>query len=168
MERHVRPILVIMAAGTVAMLIAPALWETLGPGDRERWKERTPPIAALQAAAQAVQTGSVVFIDVREPQEFDEFHIPGAVSIPLYRLHDADLEFVRGADVVVAYCLKDFRGWEGARILLDRGVPNVRVLQGFGTGAWKKDDLPLAGRMTGLSDQQALELMDAKFREAPR
>jgi 3-mercaptopyruvate sulfurtransferase SseA len=41
---------------------------------------------SLDDAKKAYDQGSVVFIDVRSAQEYDQEHIPGAISIPLLDL----------------------------------------------------------------------------------
>jgi rhodanese-related sulfurtransferase len=88
---------------------------------------------------------SVVFVDVREPDEFAEAHIPDALNIQLRELDAADIEKVRGADYVVAYCIKDFRGFEMARSLRDAGVSNAVILNPYGIKGWIADGLPTVG-----------------------
>lgn len=93
-----------------------------------------------------MKTGkSVVFVDVREPDEFAEAHIPGAMNVVLRDLDAADIEKVKGADYVVAYCIKDFRGFEMARSLRDAGVGNAVILNPYGIKGWIADGLPTVG-----------------------
>lgn len=149
-------------------LASPAIVETLRGRDRQEWKAYTPTIGPEEAAQLVAQGREVVFVDVREVGEHEEFHIPGSVHISLPDLHSIDLEQFEGSDVVIAYCLKDFRGWEGCKILVERGVKNVMVLDGFGTRAWRKKGLPLAGQETAKTDEQALHEIREKFgRERP-
>jgi rhodanese-related sulfurtransferase len=93
-----------------------------------------------------MKTGkSVVFVDVRELDEFVEAHIPDALNIQLRELDDANIEKLKGADYVVAYCIKDFRGFEMARSLRDAGVSNAVILNPYGITGWIADGLPTAG-----------------------
>jgi rhodanese-related sulfurtransferase len=141
----------------------PAAVETFRGRDRQEWKAFTPTITPQRAAEMVAQGKKVIFVDVREAQEHEEFRIPGSTHITLPDLHSADPEQFAGADAVIAYCLKDFRGWEGCKILAERGVKNVMILDGYGTGAWKKQGLPLAGQMPGKTDEQALVEIRQKF-----
>ncbi|HET7585247.1 MAG TPA: rhodanese-like domain-containing protein [Gemmatimonadaceae bacterium] len=69
----------------------------------------------------------VLFLDVREPQEWNLFHIPGAVHLPL-----GDVER-RARDVVpsepqrtiVAYCARGNRSAIGADMLREMGYTDV-------------------------------------------
>lgn len=88
---------------------------------------------------------SVVFVDVREPDEFVEAHIPDALNIQLRELDAEDVAAVKNADYVVAYCIKDFRGFEMARSLRDAGVNNAVILNPFGIKGWIADGLPTVG-----------------------
>lgn len=107
-----------------------------------------------------MKTGkSVVFVDVREPDEFAEAHIPNALNIQLRELDADDVAAVKGADYVVAYCIKDFRGFEMARSLRDAGVSNAVILNPYGIKGWITDGLPTVGA-------QAMTETDAKKRLA--
>lgn len=75
------------------------------------------------------------FIDVREPHEFAEAHIPGTRNVPLselgLRLHE-----LRAAERVYLSCLSGRRSAAAARTLAYVGLGNVvNVLGGF--QAWK-------------------------------
>ena len=102
---------------------------------------------------------SVVFVDVREPDEFVEAHIPDSLNIQLRELDADDIAAVKGADYVVAYCIKDFRGFEMARSLRDAGVNNAVILNPYGIKGWIADGLPTVGA-------QAMTAKDAKARLA--
>jgi rhodanese-related sulfurtransferase len=107
---------------------------------------------------------SVVFVDVREPDEFAEAHIPNALNIQLRELDADDIAAVKGADYVVAYCIKDFRGFEMARSLRDAGVGNAVILNPYGIKGWIADGLPTVGAqaMTDAAAKQRLaECMDS-------
>jgi NADPH-dependent 2,4-dienoyl-CoA reductase/sulfur reductase-like enzyme/rhodanese-related sulfurtransferase len=72
------------------------------------------------------------FIDVRGPQEFAHWHIPGATNIPLPELR-ARLDEVRqlAADRPLRlYCLVGFRSYLAYRILRQHGLTDVATLAG--------------------------------------
>ena len=101
------------------------------------------PIDTLLAEMKAGK--SVVFVDVREPDEFFEAHIPGAMNVQLRALDAGDIAAVKDADYVVSYCIKDFRGFEMARSLRDAGVGNAVILNPYGIKGWIGDGLPTVG-----------------------
>jgi len=117
------------------------------------------PELPIEALLTEMKSGkSVVFVDVREPDEFAEAHIPDALNIQLRELDETDIAAVRDADYVVAYCIKDFRGFEMARSLRDAGVSNAVILNPYGIKGWIADGLPTVGAqaMTETAAKQRL------------
>lgn len=114
------------------------------------------PIETLLAEMKAGK--SVAFVDVREPEEFAEAHIPDALNIQLRELGADDLAKLRGVDYVVSYCIKDFRGFEMARTLRDEGIGNAVILNPYGIKGWIADGLPTVGpkAMTPVAARQRL------------
>ncbi|MBX2809171.1 MAG: chromate resistance protein [Cellvibrionaceae bacterium] len=96
---------------------------------------------------------NVVFVDTREPAEFAKAHIPGAINIPMRDLNDSVYEQLKQADRVISYCVKDFRGYEVARQLLDNGVEHSAVMLPHGVSGWQASGLPLTSAT--LSESQA-------------
>jgi len=74
-----------------------------------------------------------ILVDVREPGEFAEGHIPGAVSIPLGQL-DVAAEQLDANRTIVTYCRSGVRGGAAARLLARRGF-DANTLEG-GFSAW--------------------------------
>jgi NADPH-dependent 2,4-dienoyl-CoA reductase/sulfur reductase-like enzyme/rhodanese-related sulfurtransferase len=72
------------------------------------------------------------FIDVRGPQEFAQWHIPGAVNIPLPELRGRIDEVRRAAaeGPVRVYCMVGFRSYLAYRILRQHGLSDVATLAG--------------------------------------
>ncbi len=104
------------------------------------------PEMSITMLLQEMKAGKTVrFVDVREPEEFVEAHVPGALNIQLRVLDENALAQVRGADYVVAYCIKDFRGFEMARSLRDAGVLNAVILNPYGIKGWIAEGLPTTG-----------------------
>ncbi len=112
------------------------------------------------AAREALDDAAVKFVvDVREPEEFREGHVPDSVNIPRGLLEiradpaspsaDASLSTERSARVLV-YCTKGpgARSLFAARTLMDMGYENVDVLAG-GLNAWAEAGLPVERSMAG-------------------
>jgi rhodanese-related sulfurtransferase len=97
----------------------------------------------------------VVFVDTREDDEFDERHIPGAINIKLRDVDDSVSAQFADADLVIAYCIKDFRGYEVALALSKVGVKNTGIMNPFGLKGWMDTGLPVTDAKT--SDAVALE-----------
>lgn len=98
---------------------------------------------------------SVVFVDVREPDEFMEARIPGARNVTLRDVNGAFVNEVKDVDYVVAYCVKDFRGFELAKALRKAGAMNAVILNPYGLAGWVSQGLPVAGAK-GVEESEAL------------
>jgi SulP family sulfate permease len=78
-------------------------------------------------------------IDVREPREFKRGHIPDARLIPLPVLLN-HIDEIPSDRLAVMVCQSGRRSTRAAALLRDRGLDNVRVLQG-GMIAWENAQL---------------------------
>lgn len=87
----------------------------------------------------------VVFVDTRESSEYEETHIPGAINLKLRDINPSVKPLLEGADLVVPYCIKDFRGYEVAQALNKLGVSNVATMKPYGLAGWRSYQLPTAG-----------------------
>jgi len=88
--------------------------------------------------------GGVVFVDVREPDEFKAGHIPGAKSIPRGTIEwmvPKKISDDKNASIVV-YCEHGSRGALATYTLVQMGYINVRNLEG-GRAAWMKAGCPV-------------------------
>lgn len=85
---------------------------------------------------------SVILIDVRDEPDYDEEHLPNAVSLPRGYLElDID-EVAPNADThIVTYCGGGTRATLSANTLKNMGYENVSVLTG-GFRGWKASGLP--------------------------
>ncbi len=102
----------------------------------------------------------VIFVDTREDEEYNEIHLPGARLLPL---RDVDADSVKSfmdADLVVPYCVKDFRGFEVAKAMKRLGVRRVATLSPNGLKGWLQAKLPVV--RAGVSSEH--EAMDALMR----
>ena len=104
-----------------------------------------PEIEIPDLLAEMKRGKSVVFVDVREADEFAEAHIPGAINITLRDLGKNDIDNMKHADYVVSYCVKDFRGFEMAKALRQSGVGNAVILRPYGMKGWLSQGLPMIG-----------------------
>jgi len=72
-------------------------------------------------------------VDVRQPDEYVEAHVPGAVLIPLGSVVE-ELERIRGLGAVDVICRSGVRSLRAAEFLLGNGVDAANVAGG--TLAW--------------------------------
>ena len=126
------------------------------------------PVIDRAAIKELIRQGRrVVFVDAREEAEFNEEHLPGARNITLRDIEADKVEELKRADVVVAYCLKDFRGFEVAKRLGEAGIGQVKIMQPFGLNGWKAEHLPTAGK-SGVSEADAWQRLTAWSKGAAR
>jgi rhodanese-related sulfurtransferase len=91
--------------------------------------------------AYAMYQNDATILDVRSQEEWDAAHIPGSVVIPLDELSARLSEVPVGREIVVV-CTKGARSSEGARILVEAGIPDVACLQA-GLIEWQAAGYPL-------------------------
>ena len=107
------------------------------------------------------QGKQVIFVDARELGEYQEYHIPNAVNMPLRQVNAESAQQFVDADLVVAYCLKDFRGFEVAKALKQRaGIKQAVIMNPYGINGWKALGLPTVGSRA-LSKIKAKEKLQA-------
>ncbi len=94
------------------------------------------------SVAEAVQKRAegAFILDVRQPEEWNEVHIPGATLIPLGELPSRLNEVPRDQEIVVV-CRSGNRSQSGRDILLDAGFKNVTSMAG-GVNSWKSQGYP--------------------------
>ena len=90
----------------------------------------------------------LTILDVTEEMERMVFHIPGSVHIPLGQLRQRMSELPKDR-MIVTYCAIGVRSYNAARILMQNGFSDVKVLEG-GTSFYQsmhyKDSRPSACR----------------------
>lgn len=77
----------------------------------------------------------LTIIDVRNPEEFAEKHIPGAINIPLPELEYRSKELSKDAIIITACGKGGGRSAQGAELLKQLGFSNANYLCG-GTFGW--------------------------------
>ena len=97
-------------------------------------------------AAETLMREADAVIDVREPDEYQSGHIPGAINIPRglleFRLSNSPELAARDLNVML-YCKTSGRAALAARILADMGYLQVRSIEG-GYDAWHEAGKPIA------------------------
>lgn len=102
--------------------------------------------------------GTLQLIDVRQPREYEEAHIPGAILIPLNELPRRIEEIDRERETIV-YCRSGVRSMAACQILGDNRIPHVLNLRG-GILQWQ-------GRRVGGEESRGLEyFVQGEFKSA--
>ena len=91
------------------------------------------------AKASDLRDQGAFILDVRTPEEWAEFHIPGSTLIPVDELESRVNEVPRGQQVVVV-CRSGNRSAVGRDILKDASFDQVTSMAG-GLNAWRSDGL---------------------------
>ena len=102
--------------------------------------EALPAEVTIQEAYQLVEEGAFL-LDVREQNEWDEFHATGATLIPLGELSSRVDEVPQDQEIVVI-CNSGNRSQTGRDILLDAGFTDVTSAAG-GVQAWRSAGYPV-------------------------
>ena len=115
------------------------------PNYRELLQQTRSEISEIDAthARERIESGEPVVLDVREQDEWDEGHIPGAVHIPRGHL-ESRIERLApdGARPVVVYCSQGNRSVFAAKTLEELGYEDVVSLAG-GFTDWKRNGFPV-------------------------
>jgi rhodanese-related sulfurtransferase len=93
----------------------------------------------LDSFAVAYEKG-VTLLDVRNPDEYEEQHVPGAVLIPLGELAER-IDEVPSGDPLYVLCAAGGRSLTAARALAAAGYPAVSVATG--TNGWAAAGHPI-------------------------
>jgi rhodanese-related sulfurtransferase len=75
------------------------------------------------------ETGDGIIVDVRSAAEYEKWHIPGAIHLPLGELRRRHTE-IPGSQPVFLYCRVGFRSYLAYRILTQLGFEQVATLAG--------------------------------------
>ncbi len=122
---------------------------------RDLMAEALRSVAALESVSQEelrrrVRHGEVVVLDVRPPEEYRAGHLPGALSVPLSRLHAQLATLPRDRDIV-AYCRGRYclMAVEAVRVLRRAGLRAQRMEDGVAdwrARGWKVERAPASAR----------------------
>lgn len=131
--------LVVAAVAAVAIIAAVAF---LPRGN----SSGAPAIASLPreisvAQAKEKYDSGAFLLDVRQPEEWNEYHVPGATLIPLGELASRVDELPKDREIVVV-CRSGNRSQEGRDILLNAGFDQVTSMAG-GLIDWRAAGYPI-------------------------
>jgi molybdopterin/thiamine biosynthesis adenylyltransferase/rhodanese-related sulfurtransferase len=94
------------------------------------------------AVADKIAAGSVVVLDVREPDEFEQGALPDVIHIPRGHLEaQVETRIIDKSVPVVVYCAGGVRSAFAAKTLQELGYTNVFSMAG-GFGKWKDEGRP--------------------------
>jgi rhodanese-related sulfurtransferase len=104
-------------------------------------KEKITEISAAEAAARS-KSGAAAIVDVREKEEWDEGHLPGAIHLSRGTIElDIEEKFPDKDSMIICHCGGGGRSALAAESLQRMGYKNVRSMAG-GFKAWKAAGLP--------------------------
>ena len=83
----------------------------------------------MRAIMDQDKTGEHLILDVRQPQEYQAGHIPGAMLIPLGELEARQGELDR-SKTIITYCYAGHRSMAAAIVLCGLGFEGVQHLEG--------------------------------------
>ncbi|HZT87787.1 MAG TPA: rhodanese-like domain-containing protein [Stellaceae bacterium] len=105
---------------------------------------RTPHIGAAELDRRRRAGEKLVVLDSRTVEEFNRFHVPGAITCPGAELVLRFADLVPDPDtLVVVSCAGRTRSIIGAQSLINAGVPNRVVSLSGGTQGWRLSGLDL-------------------------
>jgi rhodanese-related sulfurtransferase len=122
------------------------VWEEMGysfykGGDYEKKIETTKISPQDLKKIMDVEPDSVVVVDVRDPEEFAEGHVPGAMNLPLKNFAAGSGVLDKGKKIVV-YCNSGGRSYGAYKKLMKLGYKNI--YQAI-FADWKEADLTVEG-----------------------
>jgi rhodanese-related sulfurtransferase len=100
-----------------------------------------PPLIPAATLKEWLESESVLLVDVREPVEYANEHIPGAISLPLSKFKPEQVRPEPGQRLVL-YCQSGKRSAQVSQKLMAAGVAGVSELQD-GITAWQTQSYPL-------------------------
>lgn len=90
-----------------------------------------------------MEEGSAVVVDVREPHEYSQAHIPGATLVPLSRFDPSALPEVGEGKHLVLHCASGVRCGTAASALMSWGFKGAIYRLEGGIVAWYRAGGPL-------------------------
>lgn len=129
----------VVAIGILIVAIAAAIILSQPGGSQTVSLAPLPGEISVQQAAQKQKEGAFI-LDVREPAEWNEVHVPGTTLIPLGQLSSRLKEIPKDKPVVVI-CRSGNRSAQARDLLLGSGFSSVTSVAG-GINDWKTKGLP--------------------------
>jgi rhodanese-related sulfurtransferase len=104
------------------------------------------PVSSLTVEEFAARRHESVVLDVREPVEYEQAHVPGAINLPQADLATR-LEEISRDRPLLCLCQAGRRSLRAAQFLLQAGFTGVAHLEG-GTSAWIASGRPTASSLS--------------------
>jgi len=95
-----------------------------------------PQTVAVDTVAEVKERDDVVVLDVREPWEYEEGHIPGVTLIPMQQV-PSRLDEIPTDETVIVTCRSGNRSGQVVEYLRQQGYDNVHNMDG-GILAWEQ------------------------------
>ena len=102
----------------------------------------SPDVQEIDVDTLASRSTETIVLDVREPEEYEQGHVPGAINLPQADLASRLDEIPRDCPLVLI-CRSGARSLRVAQFLRQVGFEQVMNVQG-GTEAWREAGKPLA------------------------
>lgn len=99
-----------------------------------------PPTISVEEAFKKYEAGTLL-LDVRTPEEWEEYHAPNTTLIPLDELESRVSELPQGEEIVVV-CRSGNRSQQGRDILKNSGFTQVTSMDG-GLKQWRDAGYPV-------------------------
>lgn len=124
--------------GAVALIALIAVIWMVSGGNSNTSRSLPSEISVSEAVAK--RDAGAFILDVRQPDEWNEAHIPDSTLIPLDQLPSRISELPNDQEIVVV-CRSGNRSAQGRDILLDAGFADVTSMAG-GLNQWKTAGFP--------------------------
>jgi rhodanese-related sulfurtransferase len=133
--------LVVIVMAVAGCQAAPAAAPAAVPAAAAPGERPALPAEVSVTEAAAKRDAGAFILDVRTPEEWNEFHVPGSTLIPITELPNRVAEVPKDKEVVVV-CRSGNRSATGRDLLLKAGYPQVTSLAG-GLTAWRSAGKPV-------------------------
>jgi rhodanese-related sulfurtransferase len=114
-----------------------------------------PAVNEINIDALETRPPEALVLDVREPQEYQHGHVPGAINIPQADLASR-LDEVPRDRPVIAICQGGVRSLRAAQFLIQVGIDRVASVKG-GTAAWRRASKAVAVGDTSVEEPRVTE-----------
>ncbi len=79
---------------------------------------------------QLQKNNSLTLIDVRSKGEYNEWHLKGAINVPLSKLNTNIINMINHNNIIIVYCQHGIRSKKAVEYLKSIGIINVYSLKG--------------------------------------
>lgn len=133
------PVWVWLAIGVIVLAVGGGLLLQSGGHDAQNTTGALPSEISV-AQAVAMRNEGAFILDVRQPEEWQEYHVPGSTLIPLGEL-EARVNEIPADQEIVVVCRSGNRSTTGRDILRQAGFEQVTSMAG-GLIDWRANGYP--------------------------